>query len=432
VTKQERLLYWLVALVLVAIAAAGVIVDGPAATFRGLIDLQVHPARLINDFTIAAGDGAALFNAALVASIGLVLVRINGVTLSGPTVAAVFTMLGFGLFGKTPLNILPIIAGVWISARIAGKRFREYILIGLFGTALGPLVTLLALELGLPNAVALPVAACAGIAVGILLPAVAIVMLRLHQGFNLYNIGLTTGFLALFSAALILGRGQEIPNHLLWNDEPSLLLRLLIPSLSGFLLASGVAAGGVKALSSYWRILRLPGRLPSDFMDMETVPGALVNMGVLGLAVWVYVWAAGGDLNGPVLGGILTVIGFAAFGKHIWNAAPVVAGVALAAFAFGKDLNAPGVILAALFGTTLAPLAGEFGIPLGVIAGFVHLAIVERTGAWHIGIGLYNNGFAGGLTATLLVSVIEWYRANRPTRKAAADLRASRDTEGRQ
>jgi hypothetical protein len=42
--------------------------------------------------------------------------------------------------------------------------------------------------------------------------------------------------------------------------------------------------------------------------------------------------------------------------------------------------------------------------------------MVERTGAWHLGLNLYNNGFAGGITATLLLAVIEWYRAARGSR----------------
>jgi hypothetical protein len=50
-----------------------------------------------------------------------------------------------------------------------------------------------------------------------------------------------------------------------------------------------------------------------------------------------------------------------------------------------------------------------------VVAGFLHLTIVLRSGEWHAGIDLYNNGFAGGLTATLLVALIEWYRASRAT-----------------
>jgi hypothetical protein len=148
-------------------------------------------------------------------------------------------------------------------------------------------------------------------------------------------------------------------------------------------------------------------------MTMSSVQGSLVNMGTLGLLAWGYVMAVGGELNGPVLGGILTAIGFAAFGKHPRNGWPIVAGVVLACLLFGRDLAAAGPILAALFCLTLGPIAGEFGWKVGLLAGFLHFVMVERTGAWHLGVNLYNNGFAGGLTATLLVAVIEWYRASR-------------------
>jgi hypothetical protein len=80
---------------------------------------------------------------------------------------------------------------------------------------------------------------------------------------------------------------------------------------------------------------------------------------------------------------------------------------------FGKDITSPGPILAVLFVTTLAPIAGEFGILAGVAAGFIHLVMVESTAAWHGGLDLYNNGFAGGLTATLVIAILHWYRTNR-------------------
>lgn len=105
----------------------------------------------------------------------------------------------------------------------------------------------------------------------------------------------------------------------------------------------------------------------------------------------------------------------------------------IACLLFGKDLTAPGPLLAALFVLTLAPLAGEFGWGVGLIAGFLHLVMVERTGAWHLGVNLYNNGFAGGLTAAFLVAVIEWFRSNtrqvwRPARdREPAD--AGKDTQ---
>ena len=85
-------------------------------------------------------------------------------------------------------------------------------------------------------------------------------------------------------------------------------------------------------------------------------------------------------------------MGFGAFGTHIKNSWPVVTGVIAAAFITGNDLNAPGPVLAAVFVTTLSPLAGEFGIFPGIIAGFIHLLMVLQTGSWQGGMNLYNNG----------------------------------------
>ncbi len=419
-SKQERLLARLLWLILILCTVTGFAIQGIGGALRGMWELQVHPARLLNDFTLAAGEGGALVNAALVGAIGLALVRINRVRLSGPTVAAVFTMLGFGLFGKTPANILPIITGVFLSGRLVGKRFNEYILIALFGTALGPLVTLLAIEVGLSAPVNLLVAAAGGVAAGMLLPPIAIIMLRLHQGFNLYNIGLTSGFFALFVAAIVSAASGTPEPGSLWNGDPSMVLVLLVPLLSVLLLASAFLLGGRGAVAGFRKILRMPGRLPSDFMETGSIAGGLLNMGIMGIAAWLYVRLVGGSLNGPVLGGILTIVGFSAFGKHPRNTWPVLTGIVAAALLFGKDPAAPGPLLAALFGTTLAPLAGEFGPLVGMIGGFLHLVMVERTGAWHLGMNLYNNGFAGGLTATFLVAVIEWYRSNRGDRIGAA------------
>lgn len=36
------------------------------------------------------------------------------VEITGPTTAAIFTMAGFGLFGKNNFKYLPIVAGVWV------------------------------------------------------------------------------------------------------------------------------------------------------------------------------------------------------------------------------------------------------------------------------------------------------------------------------
>jgi len=401
--------------VLAAFALAGLVHQGPAVAFRGLLVLLQTPTRLISDFTVIGGTGPALLNASLVGAIALAIVRIVGVRLAGPTIAGVFTMMGFSLFGNTPVNISSIMLGVYLAGRISGKSFKQYLLIGFFGTALGPLADFMAFEAGFNGLAGIVVGAVIGVVAGMILPALAIAMLRLHQGFSLYNIGLTAGFIGLFASSLLVAARHDLSLGIIWNRTADPVLFLAIPLLSVLTIAYGISLGGKKALTGFMAIMKLNGRLPSDFMELVSNGATLVNMGILGLLGSAYIFIIGGDFNGPTLGGLLTIMGFASFGKHPRNCSPVMAGVLAATLVFGKSPSAPGPLLALLFGTTLAPLAGEFGPIAGFVAGFLHLAVVDRSAAWHGGLNLYNNGFAGGLTAALIVAMIEWYRSNKKT-----------------
>ena len=398
---------------ILAFALAGILVDGPADAIFSFIYIQLHPGRLINDFFAAAGIGGTLLNAAAVGFTGWMLIQITGVSFSGPTFAAVFTMMGFGLFGKTPFNILPVIAGVTLSAHLVGKRLKDYLIIALFGTALGPLVSVVFLETGLSLWMGVSLGVLSGLAAGFLLPALAVAMLHLHQGYSLYNMGLTCGFLGLFAASVLKAAGLPFESHLKWYDSGMPLLTLMIPVLSLSLLFLALFKGRGKSWKAFIKIQKLPGRLPSDFVDMAGIDGAFLNAGLTGLALFALVYFLGADFSGPVLGGILTVMGFATFGTHFRNSWSVLAGVIAASLLFGKDLTSPGIILAILFGTTLGPLAGQFGAGIGFLAGFLHLVLVSQTGSWQGGMNLYNNGFAGGLTAAFIIAVIQWYRNNK-------------------
>jgi len=357
------------------------------------------------------GPAAALVNAGLVGLCGLFLARGCGAALSGPTIAGVFTMAGFALFGKTVWSIWPPILGVALFARVTGQSFKSYILVALFGTALAPLVTHVAFGLGWGVAAG----ALAGMAAGFLLPPLAVYMLRLHQGYNLYNVGLTCGFLGLFVTGLLESVGFKATLPLHWSEQHSdalgwlLLVYVSALLVVGLLLARGL--GGLRLLS------REGGRLPSDFVATHGAGAALANMGLVGLLGWGYIRAVGGTFNGPTLGGVLTMVGFAAFGKHPLNILPLMLGVYLGSQVMVWDPAQPGVLLAALFVTTLAPLSGGFGPLVGVLAGALHLTMVMRTAPWHAGLNLYNNGFAGGLTATLLVAIISWWSTWREERQ---------------
>ena len=136
----------------------------------------------------------------------------------------------------------------------------------------------------------------------------------------------------------------------------------------------------------------------------------LINMGVMGFIGLFFVIISKGVMNGPIVGGLLTIIGFASFGKHPRNCIPIMIGVLLASIFNVWDTSSTPVIIAALFGTSLAPVAGEFGVIGGIVVGFLHLSLVMSVGALHGGMNLYNNGFSAGIIATLMVPVLSVFK----------------------
>lgn len=79
-------------------------------------------------------------------------------------------------------------------------------------------------------------------------------------------------------------------------------------------------------------------------------------------------------------------------------------------------------MLALLFSTTLAPIAGEFGILAGILAGFLQSSVALNVGIVYSGMNLYNNGFAGGLVAVFMVPVIKSIRDRRARAKGDLSL----------
>jgi hypothetical protein len=154
------------------------------------------------------------------------------------------------------------------------------------------------------------------------------------------------------------------------------------------------------------KVVATTGQAPTDFIAIAGIGPTFANMGLCGAIAMAYILVVGGELNGPVIGAIFTIVGFAAFGKHPRNIVPIMAGVFLGSLAKPWNVDDPSILLAALFGTTLAPIAGRFGWHWGVVAGFVHSSAALTVGPLHAGLNLYNNGFAAGIVASVLVPVI--------------------------
>jgi hypothetical protein len=172
------------------------------------------------------------------------------------------------------------------------------------------------------------------------------------------------------------------------------------------LMAAGAFILDNNALKKFAPMLRQSGQAPTDFIASAGLGPTLLNMSLTGTIGTAYVLLVGSDLNGPTIGAILTVAGFAAYGKHPANILPIMIGVFIASLAKPWHADDPSVVLAALFGTTLAPIAGRFGWHWGIVAGFLHSSVVQSVVHLHGGLVLYNNGFAAGLVAIILVPVI--------------------------
>ncbi|HHV72457.1 MAG TPA: DUF1576 domain-containing protein [Clostridia bacterium] len=403
----------------------GVAVDGFWNSVMGLKEIIKSPGILISDYVAIAGIGAAFVNAGLVALFALIIIKLAKAKISGLNVAAFFTIAGFALFGKNILNIWPIILGVWLHAKVLKRNFADLIPPALFGTALGPLVSKVALDFGFNLSLGIVLGSICGIIIGFIIPSLASHLAVIHQGYNLYNIGFTAGIIGTAFMALFRGFGMNCESVLFWAESFN---HIFVPALLiyfGSMILGGVILGKVgrkKDVATLKSIMNYSKGLATDFIELAGFGPVLMNMGIMGILGMLYVIMVGGALNGPTIGGLFTIVGFSAFGKHPRNVIPIFIGVYLGTLTKIWSANAPGALLAALFGTTLAPIAGGFGPLAGIVAGFLHLSVVMNIGFLHGGTNLYNNGFAGGIVAGILVPLIRTLGVMKPRTKKEQEV----------
>ncbi len=406
---QKNSQYLLIGFFPLTLFIVGILTGSGNGLGSGLLRILTSPSILFHDYLAIGGFGATLVNAGALGVLCTGLLWLLGIPVSGPFIAAVYTVTGFAFFGKNLLNVWPIIFGVWLYSRTQKTPFKNYTLVALFGTTLAPLVSVLAFGGWMHGAPAFALALGFGTVAGFVLPPLASHILRFHDGYNIYNIGFTGGIVGSFLMALLRSFNFSVEANPPIGINYNIPVQILLYSFFALAIAGGLlySRKDFKALSkALGKIHRSSGRLVSDFTVIGNYPAALINMGVLGFVCSAYVLALGGSFNGPVIGGILTVVGFGAFGKHSRNCLPILVGVVIAANVKIWEIGATSVIIAGLFGTTLAPIAGQFGPVAGLMAGFFHLSIVHNVGILHGGINLYNNGFAGGFVASFLVPII--------------------------
>jgi hypothetical protein len=408
------------------------VLDEPADIRDGFIRIITSRSILVTDYIAVGGIGAALLNVSLVGFVSVFTLMFSGVKPNGASIMALWVTAGFAFFGKNLFNMLPLTFGVWLFAKYKREPFINYSLSALLVATLTPVVS----EIGFFGTHNRIIEIAAGILLGFLIgfifPAISAQTVKIHGGYDLYNMGFAGGLIAVIFSTAFRGFGLNIEEANLWSSGNNFELAIVLYTISAAMLCLGFIAGGFrKNIAEFKKIFSHTGRLVTDYYFLHD-NSVYINMGVLGIFSTSVVLAVGAQLNGISIAGIFTIIGFGCFGKHLKNVYPVVAGAIISAYIsdffntciectdgyISECLSAciewnfvsPAKVAAILFSTALAPIAGHYGPVFGAVAGFLHVNVAMFVGQMNSGLNLYNNGFAAGFVAMFLLPLITTFK----------------------
>ena len=415
--QMNRQYYYLFGLSVMLMILA-FIIESPQSLVSGMMTILVSPSQLFTDYMEIASVGSTLLNVAIMLGISIYSYKKLEIPLNGTVIGSLGMLAGFSFFGKNLFNSIPFMIGVWIYTKVTKQNYRNYVIVGLFGSALGPLISFLAFSGVLPQGWSVLIAYALGIFIGFILPQLSTQFLGFHQGFSLYNVGFTAGIIGMVVLGFMNAFGIEVETRTLASTQsPLILYQLLIGFCVILIVTSFYLHFKKKEKYHYKLLLKLSGRLPSDFVEMTNMATVTLNMSIIGFILLGYVLMNGGQLNGPIVGSIIGVMSFGAFGNQVKNTVPVLVGIMIGSYLTGVEPTSTSALIAAIFGTTLAPVSGYYGPFAGMIAGFVHITLVSHVVVMHGGLNLYNNGFAGGFVAAVLVPIFEIFEGIRQEMK---------------
>ena len=415
--QMNRQYYYLFGLSVMLMLLAFVI-ESPQSLVSGMMTILVSPSQLFTDYMEIASVGSTLLNVAIMLGISIYSYKKLEIPLNGTVIGSLGMLAGFSFFGKNLFNSIPFMIGVWIYTKVTKQNYRNYVIVGLFGSALGPLISFLAFSGVLPQGWSVLIAYALGIFIGFILPQLSTQFLGFHQGFSLYNVGFTAGIIGMVVLGFMNAFGIEVETRTLTSTQSPLILYQLLIGLCVILIVTSFYLHVKKKEKYQFKLLlKLSGRLPSDFVEMTNMATVTLNMSIIGFILLGYVLVNGGQLNGPIVGSIIGVMSFGAFGNQVKNTVPVLVGIMIGSYLTGVEPTSTSALIAAIFGTTLAPVSGYYGPFAGMIAGFVHITLVSHVVVMHGGLNLYNNGFAGGFVAAVLVPIFEIFEGIRQEMK---------------
>lgn len=402
--------------VIIFIIVASLFIDPLPQLIAGFKQIIIESDILVSDYFEIGGFGASILNASLLSLGSVFLIRKSKAEMNGYLIATVMLMAGFGLFGKNIINVIPIIFGSYLYSKYTKEPFSKVVHIGLLATSFSPIVTELMFVIDLNPLLRVFLALAVGISVGFIITPVSRHLFNTHKGYNLYNVGFSIGLLSTLYVSVMKSYGLFFYQRLVLSEGNNGILSFILSTF--FLLTFFYGAYLSKfEFKKLFLLFKESGYKNNDFVVNYGISTVLMNMAINGfLALFYVVVVAKGELNGPSIGGILAVYGFGGLGKHWRNIIPIFLGVYLGSLTKSWNINDTSSIFAALFGTALAPVAGEFGFIAGVLISLINSSVVLNSGLLHGGMNLYNTGFSVGLVAAVVIPFLEMIRRHKQGR----------------
>lgn len=434
---------WLWSLLLLATVPFACIASGEKwAVFNELWIICTSPSKLVTDYFDLGGLGATFLNAALcglACNITMVVLRAKP---SATLLAGYFLVIAHCFYGLNFLNMWPPFLGVILFCLVSRKKTGSMLHLAMFSTSLGPFISDFLFRYTLRDkfefenpqltVTGVILALAFGIVSGFLVPALLPGTTKMHRGYNLFKAGLAIGLFGMFAYGFFYKTfGIPTPDALvidnplytdsgesqIWFVDLFFAVAFIVTFLIGF-IKNG------KSIKGYKKIWRCDG-WQDDFLRKFGMPLTLINIGICGICVVAYLnlmflITKGVGYSAPTAGATIAAITFSASGQTPRNVWPIALGyILLSILTIGVSsvaglpvlwsLTTQSYISGLAFATGLCPFAGRYGIKIGIIAGMHHAILCTSTAAMHGGFVLYNGGLTSGLTALLILPVLDFY-----------------------
>lgn len=404
--------------------------------------IMITPSPLVTDYLEVGGLASAFLNAG---ACGLVcclfMMGLKGESRAN-TLAGYFLVVAHCFYGLNLLTMLPCFFAPFLYLRRHRLNVNDNLHICMFTTSFAPFIGELLFrytqqenyrfgELNL-TAGGILLAILFSVMLGFIVPAILPGAHAWHKGYNLYNGGLAFGIFGFFLYNFLYKTmGVQPPVRVehynvlyeYFDRSFELFANRFFFLLFPLCIFAGYWLNGC-SFDNYKKLMKDTG-YRSDFAESYGMPACLMNIGFVGLFFVFYLnltmlFTEGAGYTGPTIGVILAALTFTAMGQHPKNIWPILAGYLLLYLAtmffchmtgreIGWTMSTQAYINGAAFATGLCPLVGRYGIRTGVVAGFLCASMCSATSALHGGLVLYNGGFTTGLTALILLPILEHY-----------------------